>query len=97
MVPVVPVGSQLVYYINMLLGLKLCNSFVTWEGSLVGVSIGPLVGLIIGTGEGSLVGFSLGLPLGSLLESPNTGADLPGTVLVTPIGLWFGSETVSFL
>ena len=81
----------------MLLGLKLYNSFVTWEGSLVGVSIRPIFGLIIGIGEESLVGLSLGLPLGYLLDSPNPGSDLPGTVLVTPIGLWFGSEAVSFL
>ena len=46
---VAPVGYSLGYSINMLLGLALCNYFGTWKGSLVGVSIGPLNGLIIDT------------------------------------------------
>ena len=59
-----PVGYPLGYYINMLLGLELCNFFGIWEVSLVVVSPGTLVGLTIGTGEGYLVGLSLGIPLG---------------------------------
>ena len=54
-----PVGYPLGYYINILLGLAFFNSLGTWEGSLVVVSLVPLVGLIIGTGEGYLVGLSL--------------------------------------
>ena len=40
---------------NMLIELELGNSFITREGSLVGVSLGTLAGLMISTGEGSLV------------------------------------------
>ena len=47
-----PIGSPLGYYINMLLGLELCNYFVTREGYLVGVSLGTIYGLMIVTGEG---------------------------------------------
>ena len=50
MVLVAPDESPLVYYINMLLGLALGNQFRTWEVSLVGVSLGTLVGLVIGIG-----------------------------------------------
>ena len=39
-------------------------------------------------------GLSLGLPFGPPLEYPNYGAVLPGTLLVYPLGLWFGSEAV---
>ena len=87
-----PVGSQLENPVSILLGLALGNSFVTWEGYLVGVSLDTLVGLVIGTGEGSLVYLSLGIPLRYQLESPNPGDDLSGMLLVTPIGLWFVSE-----
>ena len=52
---------------------------------------------MIGTLYGSLVGLSRGLPLGSPLESQNSGADLHDTLMGTPIGLWFGSEAVSCL
>ena len=52
---------------------------------------------MIGTREGYLVGLSLGISLVSSLESPNPGADLPGTLLGTPLGLWFGSEAVKRL
>ena len=57
-------------------------------------SLVTLAGLIIGTGEGSLIGLSLGLPLGSPLESTNTGADMPGTLLGAPPGLWFEFDVV---
>ena len=50
-----------------------------WEGYLVGVSLGTMYVLMIGTGKGSLVGLSLGLPLGSPLEYPNPG--LTGIIL----------------
>ena len=63
-----PVGSPLRYYINMLLGLELLNSFGKSEGHLVGISLGPLSGSMIGTGEEYLVGLLLGLQLGSPLE-----------------------------
>ena len=86
------VGFPLGYPINMLLGLSLFNSFGIWEGYLVEVSINTLVGLMIGTGERSLVVLSLELPRVSPLESPNPGADLSGTLLGSPLGLWFGSE-----
>ena len=89
-----PVGSSLVYSVNMLIGLALGNYFGTWEGSLVEVSLATLTGLMIGTGEVSLVGLSLGLPLGSLIESPNNGAYMPGTLLGVPLGLWFGYVVV---
>ena len=47
---------------------------------------------MIVTGEVSLVGLSRVLLLGSPLESPNTGSELPGQLLCAPLGLWFGSE-----
>ena len=74
MVPGAHVVSPLGYSINMLLVLAIENSFGTWEGYLVGDS--------------------LGLPFISPLDSPNHLADLPGTLLVTPLGLWFGSDVV---
>ena len=64
---------------------------------MVGVSLGTLAGFIIGIGEGDLVGLSLRLPLVYPLDSPNTGAETPGTLLGTHIGLWFESEAVRFL
>ena len=51
-----PIGYALEYPISMLLGLALENYFGTWEGYLVGVSLGTLSGLMIGTGEGYFVG-----------------------------------------
>ena len=48
-----------------------------------------MVGLMIGTGGLYLVGLSLVLTLGSPLEYPNTGADIPGMLLGAPLGLWF--------
>ena len=95
MVLVAPVGSLLEYPINKLLGLENFNSFGTWEVYLVGFSLLPLAILVIGTVGGYLVGLSLVLPLGSPLESPNPGTDLPGTLLGVPLGLRFESETVS--
>ena len=64
MVKVVLVVFPLGYTIIILLGLVLNNSFGTWEGSLVVVSLGTLSGLIIDTGEGFFVRLSLGLPIG---------------------------------
>ena len=92
-----PVVCTLLYYINIFLGLALCNSFGIREGYLVGISIGTLVGLMIGNGEVSLVGLSLGLTLGSPLDSPNPGAELPGTLMGVPLGFWFGSEALRCL
>ena len=92
MVLIEPVGSPLGYYINMLLGLVLFNSFGTWEEYLVGFIIGRLAGLMIGTGGRYLVGLSVGIPLGSPLESPNPDDEMPDTLLGTPLGSWFGSE-----
>ena len=97
MVMVAPVGYPLGYSINMLLGLVLFNSFDTWEGYLVRVSLGTLARLIIVTREGSLVVLSLLISIGFPLESPNPGDELPGTLLGAPIGLWFGSEAVRCL
>ena len=76
------VGYPLGYFINILFGFELCNSFGTWKGYLVEISFGTLAGLMIGTGEGSLVGSSLGIPLGSPLEYPNPGSELSVTLLV---------------
>ena len=73
MVMVAPVWYPLGYSINIFIGLKLVNSFVTWEFSLVGVSLGTLSCLMISIGEGYLAGLSLVLPLGSLLEYKNSG------------------------
>ena len=64
---------------------------------MVGFSLGTLSVLMIVTEEVYLVGLSLGLQLGYPLEYTNTGADLPGTLLVAPLGLWFGSELFTFL
>ena len=64
---------------------------------MVGVSFGPLVGLMIGTGEGYLVGFSLGLPLGVQLECPNHVFELPGMLMGVPLVLWLVSEAVRCL
>ena len=57
----------------MFLRLLLGNYFFTREGYLVGVLLGAMGGLIIGTVEGSLVGLSLVLPLGHLNEYQNPG------------------------
>ena len=54
-----PIGYPIGYSINLLLSFSLDNSFVTWEVYLVGVSLGILTGLMIGTVEGSLVVLSL--------------------------------------
>ena len=78
----------------MLLGLAIGDYFGTWEVTLVGVSLGTMCGLMIGTVEESIFGLSLVLPLVSPLESPNPGADLPGTLLGAPHGLCFGFEVV---
>ena len=51
----------------MSLGLVLVNYFVTWEVSLVVVSLGTLEFLMISIGEGYLAGLSLVLPLVYLL------------------------------
>ena len=56
-----------------------------------------MAGLMIGNGEVSLIGLSLGFPLGPPLESPNPGAELPGTLLGAPQELWFVSEAVRFM
>ena len=63
---------------------------------MVGVSLGTLGVLIIGTAEVSLVGLSLGLSLGSPLEYKNTGYVLPGMLIGAPFSLWFGSEAVRY-
>ena len=86
-----PVGSPLVYSINMLLGLELFDYFVTRKVSLVGVSLGPMYGLMLGTGEEYLAGLSLGLLLGSPLEYPNNGSDLTVMLLSVTLGLCFSS------
>ena len=97
MVFVAPVGSPLGYSINILIGLELGNSFgtlvrifgwsFTWHTSWFG----------IGTVEVYLLGFSLGLLLGSPLESPNHGSDIPVMLLGTSLGLLFGSEAIRCL
>ena len=43
------IGSPLIYSIIMLIGLELGNSFGTWEGYLVVVSFGTLVGFMVFT------------------------------------------------
>ena len=55
---------------------------------MVGVSLGPLTGLVIGTGEGYVVGLSLLLTLGSPLDYPNLGLTgiILGISLVNPLG-----------
>ena len=62
---------------------------------MVAVLFGILVGFIIGTVEVSLVGLSLDVPHGYPLESTNTGVGIIGTLLITYIGLWIGSEAFS--
>ena len=94
LVLVEPVGYSLGYSIGMLLDLSLRNYFGPLERYLVGVSLGPLPGLMIVNREGSLVGLILRLPLGSPHESLNPGAELSGTLLYSPLGLWFGSCAV---
>ena len=79
---------------NVLLGFSYYNSSGTWEVYLVGISLGQMDALMIGTDEGSVVGLSLVFPLGSPLDSPNPGADLSGTLLYAPLGLWFFSDVV---
>ena len=79
---------------NMLLGLDLGNYFGTRERYFFGFSLETLSGLKIGTGEGSLVGVLLRITLGTLLESTNTGADIPGMLMSAPIKLGFGYEAV---
>ena len=61
---------------------------------MVRASLVILDGLIIDTVEGYLVVLSLGLPLGSPLDSPNTGAQLPVMVMGALLGLWFGSDVL---
>ena len=61
---------------------------------MVGVLLGTLAVLMIGTTEGSLVGLSLGISLGYPIEYPNPGALLSRKLLGAPLGLWFGSEAV---
>ena len=61
---------------------------------MVGVSLGALVGLIIGTGERPLVELPMVITLVSPLESPNNGYVMPVTFLNAPLGLWFGYEVV---
>ena len=78
----------------MFLGLEFDWSFGTWEWFFVVVLLGPLYGVIIGTGEGYLGRWSLALTLWSQLEFPNPWAELPGTLLGASIGLWFGSDVV---
>ena len=82
------VGSPLGYSINMLLVLALFNYFGTWEGYLVGVSLGTLYVLMIGIVEGFLVCLSLKIPLGSPLNSPNPEL----TVII--LGIYLGNILV---
>ena len=80
----------------MLLGLALGNYFGTREGSLVGISLVALCGLIIVTGEEYLVVLSLEITLGSPLEFTNPGAIMSATLLSAPLGRWFVSEAVRY-
>ena len=91
-----PFGYSLGCSIDILHGLELVNYVGTQEEYLVGVSLGTLSGLMIGTGEGYFVGLSLGLPLGSPLGSPNPGDEIPGTLSSAPLEMWFGSEVILF-
>ena len=50
------------------------------------------VGYILRYSINMFLGLSLVLPLGSPLDSPNTGADMHSKFLGTPLGLYFGSE-----
>ena len=61
---------------------------------MVGFSLGPMAGFVIGTLEVYLVGLSLGFPLGYPLDYPNTGAELSGTLLFAPLRLWFFSDVI---
>ena len=61
---------------------------------MVGLSLGPMAGLMIGAGEGSVVGLSLVFPLGYPLDSPNPGSELSGTLLVAYLGLWFFYDVI---
>ena len=97
MVLVAPIGSPLGYSINILLGLVIENSFDIWEGSLVVVLLVTLAGLVVVTGEGYLVLLLLVLLLGSPFYSPNPGADMHGTLLVSPLVLWFLYEAFRYL
>ena len=74
-----------------MLGLELVNYFGSREISLIVVSLGTLVWLMVGTGEGSFFGLSLGLPLGYPPESTNIGSELSSMLMGGPLGLWFGS------
>ena len=56
-----PVVSPLEDSIVILLGLALGTYFIKLERCLVGVSLGTIGGLMIGTREVSLIGLSLGL------------------------------------
>ena len=87
MVLLSPVGSPLGYSINILLVLVIDNYSGTWEGSLVKVLLVTLAVLVVVTGEGYLVLLLLVLLLGSPFYSPNPGADLHGTLLVSPLVL----------
>ena len=69
MVMVAHVGYPLGFYINMLIGLSLCNFFVTWEVSLVWFSLGSSLELKnprveLGSMIGSLNVMTLGTCLG---------------------------------
>ena len=90
----VSVGYPLGYSINMFLGLALGNYFGPLEGYLVGVSIVPLYVLMIVTGEEYFVVLILVIPRVSQLEAPNPIAELPGTLMDAPLGLWFLSCAV---
>ena len=61
---------------------------------MTGILLGPLDGLMIGTGEAYLVGLSLGITFVSPLDLPNLESELPGTLIGCPLGLCFGSDVV---
>ena len=71
MILVSTVGYPIEGSIIIFLGLALGNSFGTWEGYFIGVSLGALGVSMIDTGEGYLVGLSLGLPIGTPIEYQN--------------------------
>ena len=85
-----PIIYPLEYSINMFIGLALENSFGTWDVSLVGVSLGPIYGLMTVTEEVSLVWLSLGLALGSPFGYPNPGL----TVIIPVLSLWNNLESL---
>ena len=91
-----PIVYTLEYLIVIFLGLALENSFGTWEGYSVLVSLVTVGRFIIGTGEGYLVSLSLGFSLGSLIESKNTFSVLTVMLLGASLGLWFRSEVVGY-